>query len=437
MPVRVADFIVVSAVVFALLSCENEVATLEPNIDTRMEWYFKETDGCFGASAPAVGEDGTIYLGANANFGFLGDKSILAMYAINPDGTLKWKYMVGANVYTPAIGDDGTIYFQDEFNKLYALTPDGTLKWVTAGGYGDASKSPAIGIDGTIYCTIGTYFYAIDPDGNERWSYPMHIENRSSPSIGMDGTIYIGTSNQASFYAFDPDGTVKWEHVFSNAFWIYSTPAIDADGTVYLGVEQGEGFGDSSWVYAFNPDGSVKWMYTFTGSRDIRSSPVIGSDGTIYIGSSGYCDQTGGFVALNPDGTLKWEYAITNSICYDDPDHIYFTAAIGNDEVIYLGAGNTSAFATGENLITAINSDGVVLWEWNPGESHGGYGSGFAASPVVKDSLVYVALFDWSAENGMIGDGILYALHSSSNGMTNSPWPKFRHDLRNTGRAGF
>ncbi|MHB8418407.1 MAG: choice-of-anchor D domain-containing protein [Myxococcales bacterium] len=64
-------------------------------------------------SSPAVGGDGTVFVGSSdGNF-----------YAINgSNGTLKWKYPVGAAVNSsPAIGSDGSVYFAADDGNLYAL----------------------------------------------------------------------------------------------------------------------------------------------------------------------------------------------------------------------------------------------------------------------------------------------------------------------------
>src|SRR5262245_66058983 len=87
-------------------------------------------------------------------------------------GTLLWKFPTGdAIISSPAIGRDGTIYVGSADRNLYAFNPNGTLKWrfETAGA---VHSSPAIGSDGTIY--VGSRderLYAINPDGTKRWEF--------------------------------------------------------------------------------------------------------------------------------------------------------------------------------------------------------------------------------------------------------------------------
>ncbi|MEF8847384.1 MAG: PQQ-binding-like beta-propeller repeat protein, partial [Candidatus Paceibacterota bacterium] len=57
---------------------------------------------------------------------------VLANHSVQSDeiGTLKWKYKTGDSVYSsPAISSDGTIYVGSHDDHLYAINPDGTLKW--------------------------------------------------------------------------------------------------------------------------------------------------------------------------------------------------------------------------------------------------------------------------------------------------------------------
>ncbi|WP_035076515.1 PQQ-binding-like beta-propeller repeat protein, partial [Maridesulfovibrio zosterae] len=53
-------------------------------------------------ACPAIGSDGTIYIGASYT---------KSLHAINPDGSTKWSFLTGGFVQSsPAIGSDGTIY---------------------------------------------------------------------------------------------------------------------------------------------------------------------------------------------------------------------------------------------------------------------------------------------------------------------------------------
>jgi outer membrane protein assembly factor BamB len=52
-------------------------------------------------------------------------------YAINPDGSQKWRLTTEQlTVFSsPAIGADGTIYVGSHDYNLYAINPDGSQKW--------------------------------------------------------------------------------------------------------------------------------------------------------------------------------------------------------------------------------------------------------------------------------------------------------------------
>ena len=269
----------------------------------------------------AVGSDGTVY--------FTGD---ISLYAINPNGTLKWRSAILGDAPSesrPVIGSDGTIYVGCTDDHLYAIKPDGTLKWKFLTGH-DVRSSPAIGSDGTIY--VGSKdkkLYAVNPDGTLKWSYETggYIYNGASPAIGSDGTIYVGSKDE-NLHAINPNGTGKWKYKTGGR--IYCTPAIGADGTIYVGSKDKK-------LYAITDDGThgtLKWSYE-TGDGIWRTSPAIDAVGTIYIGSR---DKK--FYAINPDGTLKWSYETGDIIQWSAP-------AIGSDGTVYIGSGDGKLYAFG------------------------------------------------------------------------------------------
>ena len=106
---------------------------------------------------------------------YYGSYSFDYLYAINPNGTLRWKFQIGKDIWKhvnslPAIGSDGTIYIGSGDNNLYAIYPNGTLKWKFE--INDNIMSPVIGSDGTIYVgSNDNFLYAIGKPNldNNNW----------------------------------------------------------------------------------------------------------------------------------------------------------------------------------------------------------------------------------------------------------------------------
>ena len=85
---------------------------------------------------------------------FMGNEKHTGVSAYSGPETpiLDWKFMTGSIIESsPAIGEDGTIYFGCVDSYLYAINPDGTEKWKYLTGYWITLSSPAINDDGTIY----------------------------------------------------------------------------------------------------------------------------------------------------------------------------------------------------------------------------------------------------------------------------------------------
>jgi len=202
-------------------------------------------------SSPAVGTDGTIYIGAYIN-GANYNQYTGKLFAFSPDGTQKWAYTIGnldyyLVVFSPAVGTDGTIYVGAGDNNLYAINPDGTQKWCYPCGSAIGSD-PSIGADGTIYVGLQSGLLAINTNGKQKWAYYPGSWIAATPAIGADGTIYDGSRDD--FFALNPDGTVKWKLKGGAGF---NSPAIGADGTIYYGQND---------LYAISPNGTKKWAIT-------------------------------------------------------------------------------------------------------------------------------------------------------------------------------
>ena len=88
------------------------------------KWAFN-TGGAV-ESSPAIGSDGTIYVGSSAAW----PQTDGRIYAINPDGSKKWEFSLrDVSFASPVISSDGTIYLGASDRTLYAINSDGSKKW--------------------------------------------------------------------------------------------------------------------------------------------------------------------------------------------------------------------------------------------------------------------------------------------------------------------
>jgi outer membrane protein assembly factor BamB len=144
-------------------------------------------NGKGSSAAPTVGPDGTIYVGANnSNF-----------YAVNPDGTLKWKYEAEperAGIWSgAALSPDGrTVYFGANKGGIYAVdTASGKLVWQAPLFGGSVYASPTLDKNGTLYAgtTTGHVFALDSKSGSQLSVADTQGAVWTTPSIRPDGTL--------------------------------------------------------------------------------------------------------------------------------------------------------------------------------------------------------------------------------------------------------
>ncbi|MHB1343246.1 MAG: SMP-30/gluconolactonase/LRE family protein [Thermoleophilia bacterium] len=299
-------------------------------------WEF-HTNGDESPPDATIAPDGTIYVGS-----WVGTLEDGRLYALAPDGTLRWELEVGDLTYAPALAPDGTVYVCDSEGRLFAIDAGGSVLWECDTG-GVLNLSPlAIGFDGTVYLgasvEVGAnhrgMVFAVSSDGVVRWRYdPLDSVDypqtmNQSPAIAPDGTIYIMGAHPSGFltpdagtlYAIDPDGNELWRYRFRGL--VQSGPSVSADGTVY--------FSCAAVVYAVNPDGTERWR--LATSHEVDSKPAIDAQGTLYFISHD------GLMVVDPDGSM--EYHVSG------PGAVSASPAIGANAVYV--AGNTGVAAFGE-----------------------------------------------------------------------------------------
>jgi outer membrane protein assembly factor BamB len=220
-----------------------------------------EASRCDVDAGPTVGPDGVIYTGGDG------------VYAINPDGTLRWRFSTGGHVASaPAVLADGTVVAGSQDDLVYGIAADGVKRWDFRTG-GDVESAPAVGDDGTIY--VGSddrKLYALNADGTLRWAFTAGGDLRAAAAVG-NGLVYIG-SFDSQLYAVRLDGTLAW--TFRSGDRIVSSALVDAKGAVLFGSQDDR-------VYCLEPDGHLRWSVEVGG--DVDSSPTLAADGTIFVGS--------------------------------------------------------------------------------------------------------------------------------------------------------
>ncbi|MBM3315490.1 PQQ-like beta-propeller repeat protein, partial [candidate division WOR-3 bacterium] len=330
---------------------------------------------------PAVAADGTIYV-----------TSYDGVYAVNPDGTVRW--LSPARCYrSVAIAPDGTLRFVQRAGDtlpeaLRALDPDGSDRWSFVLPR-SVESDLAVGADGTTYFGCqDSFLYAVDSAGRLRWRTRMTARWFASIVLGADGTAYVETPDRTA--AVGSDGVIEWtcqvgcrlENVVMG---------VGPDGTVYCGEES---------LTAIRPDGTVAWTQP-TGST---AGTAVGPDGTIYQPSQL------GLLAFDRDGSLLWTFIPANY----DFDRYISGLAIVSDGTIYCSS------RCGGLFLHAVDAAGRETWR---GQMAGG--EWWPTNPAVgPNGFVYIA-----------GNGPLHAFRGTAP-LAGSGWPKYQRDMSNSGRSG-
>ena len=221
-------------------------------INGSVKWIF-DVQGTIEGGTPCNSVDGTIYLGTSTG----GD-----IIAVNPDGTEKWRRHIGVYVDSPpAIGKDGTVYIGSDGAPgegcLYAFgrgpleakadgpcygfinhpvqfagTATGGYKpyswlWNFGDGHTSGEQNPT-----HTYANLGNYTVTLTVTDNTTntstdltWAWiqetntPPNIPTINGPPRGKPGVSY-----EYTFMSSDPEGTPVWYYIEwgdgTNSGWI-------------------------------------------------------------------------------------------------------------------------------------------------------------------------------------------------------------------------
>ena len=242
--------------------CHDVAALFAINPDGSLKWFYLNPNYSV-LSSPAIGVDGSIYFG-----------DALSLNALTPDGSLKWEVFTdrdqgfgGAVISSPAIGADGAVYVGANDNTIYAVNPDGSIKWTFAvGAY--IQSSPTIGADGTIYMNVNqsNRLFAIGhgvPPSPTPSPTPLPVKLKISPSSLDFGTVEVGThKGPKRVIVRDPKGDKK-------------TPGL---AVAIVGVSGGGGpfsVEDACGVSDLSPGDACSFSVTFAPTAAVSSTATV------------------------------------------------------------------------------------------------------------------------------------------------------------------
>jgi len=258
----------------------NAIHAIDPNQTKESEeekWNFPLTGGY--SNLISIGDDDTIYV---SSFGWSSDRTT---YAINPDGTEKWRLSLGARAMT--ISDDGTKIYTASYsdNNIYELNIlDGSTNWTYAAegmNFPDYS-GVVVAPNGAIYTGYrigyeGSYLHAINPDGTFNRQYKLSgTGTMKQIALSEDGMIYAATDKDV--YIIDPtDGAVKTKYknrsktvipLSNNSFYTDSGNSVYSVQNVDASVECADGVWNGGYNMIYSSDELI-------GCTSITGSVII------------------------------------------------------------------------------------------------------------------------------------------------------------------
>jgi len=250
-----------------------------PSLDSHLYCFTTEGELVWDANledelyrAPAIGADGTVYVGTDAGW----------LVALDRNGKVLWRYDTGDEITaSPSVGLDGRVYVTSD--SIYCLEPGGDLLWSFGAEdeYDYFFPSAVPDRDGNVYAgNVDGHLYAVGPDGEMLWRKMSTDEEEIKPEVvfGPGGVIYVGNDG---YYLcrLEPGGRMR--DIFEADEVIATAAAVDADGNVFFVADDG-------YLFAMSLEGRMLWRQEIAVEmKDIfyTSSPAIGPDGTVYVSS--------------------------------------------------------------------------------------------------------------------------------------------------------
>jgi eukaryotic-like serine/threonine-protein kinase len=281
--------------------------------------------------------------------------------AINlADGKLKWSFPAepsnAASFFSsPALSPDGQLLVGGYNHILYSLNPEtGKTNWEFDGASNRLIASPLAVEDGIYIPDTSENLFALDLQGNQRWTKKTSGEVWAKPVTDLDCNCIYVSSMDHTVYSFNPaDGTLNWQSKGLGGS-IVGSPALSPKGVLYVGT-----FG--SQIVAVNAEnGEQLWSAPTEGW--VWGGPVL-SDDRLYVG-----DMNGNFYAFDAQsGQQVWQVpaADLDGKIVGSPlvleDRVYFSSEAGKLYSLDKQGQNLASVEVGGKLYTSPVAAGDLI----------------------------------------------------------------------------
>jgi outer membrane protein assembly factor BamB len=377
-----------------------------------------------------------------------------------------WSCPPGGDAFnsSPAIGmagGDTVVYVGCDDGHIYGIharagVNRGIFPSLTGSSF---SSSPVVSADGQhvyvaddtgwVYCLSATLGLLSHYPLQDTWAGGMAVF--STPAI-RDNAVFVGCDDGFVYRLNDEGGLLTRVAACSTCGAISSSPAINASGTrIVVG-------NDSGWVYCFDDSLRVVWSVLLASA--VGTAPAIGGS-TVYLGTLDgqlHSLNLGDGSSVNPP--FQADAGIVSSPVIDAGSNVYFVTLPGTAFCIRNGAevwrqslpyheyvSATCCLAPDTTLILNTDSGSVygldcgltqpgairyrIEWPRPPAGPRLGQSIHRSSSPTVgtDNGLFYAG----SPTGGFFA--VRVNKPSFQNGVpVDAPWPKFQHDIRNSGR---
>jgi outer membrane protein assembly factor BamB len=211
---------------------------IAPTVGPDGSVYVPSTDGRLYAVAPPTGGSGEGQIGWAFDFGaHLGDAPVVSGPGLSGSNG------IGSGC-TAAVGNDWTIYVGANNSNFYAIAPDGQMKWLyeaereIAGIWAD----PVLTADGATVCfgaNRGGVYALNTGNGTLRWQYAIEGSVYSGLTLDRAGRIYTGSTIGHLYALSAATGQPVFDYDAQVFPGIWTAPAIRPDGSLAVADRRG------------------------------------------------------------------------------------------------------------------------------------------------------------------------------------------------------